>query len=94
MKETLLLQGLFDFGVTVRQFLHTLRTLRYNFAAPRTHPLQSGDVSELADEHDLGSCAARREGSIPSVPTKSLRCNRVERSAKKRIEGNHDIENR
>ena len=28
-----------------------------------------GDVSELADEHDLGSCAERREGSIPSVPT-------------------------
>jgi trigger factor len=26
-------------------------------------------VSELADEHDLGSCAARREGSTPSVPT-------------------------
>ena len=30
--------------------------------------LKRGDVSELADEHDLGSCAARREGSIPSVP--------------------------
>ena len=28
-----------------------------------------GDVLELADRHDLGSCAARREGSIPSVPT-------------------------
>ena len=26
---------------------------------------------ELADRHDLGSCAARREGSIPSVPTAS-----------------------
>ena len=31
-----------------------------------------GDVSELADEHDLGSCAARREGSTPSVLTKIL----------------------
>ena len=30
-----------------------------------------GDVSELADEHDLGSCAERREGSIPSVPISS-----------------------
>src|SRR5271157_2163992 len=28
-----------------------------------------GDVLELADRHDLGSCAARREGSSPSVPT-------------------------
>jgi hypothetical protein len=31
---------------------------------------QHGDVLELADRHDLGSCAERREGSIPSVPTK------------------------
>ena len=31
--------------------------------------LKPGNVSELADEHDLGSCAERREGSIPSVPT-------------------------
>ena len=30
-----------------------------------------GGVSELADEHDLGSCAARREGSSPSGDTKS-----------------------
>ena len=30
-----------------------------------------GEVSELADEHDLGSCAARREGSSPSFPTKA-----------------------
>ena len=28
-------------------------------------------VLELADRHDLGSCAARREGSIPSVPISS-----------------------
>ncbi len=28
-------------------------------------------MSELADEHDLGSCAARREGSSPSFPTKT-----------------------
>ncbi len=41
---------------------------------------ETGDVSELADEHDLGSCAARREGSIPSVPihTPSLRGQRPE----------------
>ncbi len=26
-------------------------------------------MSELADEHDLGSCAARRVGSTPTVPT-------------------------
>ena len=29
----------------------------------------SGEVSELADEHDLGSCAARRRGSSPLFPT-------------------------
>ena len=29
----------------------------------------SGEVSELADEHDLGSCAARRGGSSPPFPT-------------------------
>ena len=28
-----------------------------------------GDVSELADEHDLGSCAQRRPGSSPGIPT-------------------------
>ena len=27
---------------------------------------------ELADRHDLGSCAARREGSTPSIPTKLI----------------------
>ncbi len=29
-----------------------------------------GEVSELADEHDLGSCAERRGGSNPPFPTK------------------------
>ena len=28
-----------------------------------------GGVSELVDEHDLGSCAARRGGSSPPFPT-------------------------
>lgn len=28
----------------------------------------SGDVAELADAHDLESCAARRVGSSPSIP--------------------------
>ena len=28
-----------------------------------------GGVSELADEHDLGSCAERRGGSSPPFPT-------------------------
>jgi hypothetical protein len=28
-----------------------------------------GEVSELADEHDLGSCAERRWGSSPPFPT-------------------------
>ena len=29
-----------------------------------------GEVSELADEHDLGSCAERHGGSSPPFPTK------------------------
>jgi hypothetical protein len=29
----------------------------------------SGEVLELADRHDLGSCAARRRGSSPLFPT-------------------------
>ena len=29
------------------------------------------EVLELADRHDLGSCAARRVGSTPTVPTPS-----------------------
>ncbi len=28
-----------------------------------------GEVSELADEHDLGSCAERHGGSSPPFPT-------------------------
>ena len=34
-----------------------------------TSTLQSGEVSELADEHDLGSCAARRGSSSLPFPT-------------------------
>ena len=30
-----------------------------------------GGVSELVDEHDLGSCAERRPGSSPGFPTKA-----------------------
>ena len=32
----------------------------------------TGEVSELADEHDLGSCAERRGGSSPPFPTTRL----------------------
>jgi hypothetical protein len=31
--------------------------------------LTCGEVSELADEHDLGSCAERRRGSSPRFPS-------------------------
>ncbi len=31
--------------------------------------LTFGEVSELADEHDLGSCAERLGGSSPPFPT-------------------------
>jgi hypothetical protein len=34
------------------------------------HQFTFGEVSELADEHDLGSCAARRRGSSPLFPIK------------------------
>ena len=30
---------------------------------------EHGEVSELADEHDLGSCAERHGGSSPPFPT-------------------------
>ena len=30
-------------------------------------------MSELADEHDLGSCAERRGGSNPPFPTRRIR---------------------
>ena len=30
---------------------------------------ERGEVSELADEHDLGSCPARGGGSSPPFPT-------------------------
>jgi hypothetical protein len=32
-----------------------------------------GDVAELADAHDLGSCGAIRGGSSPPVPTGTMR---------------------
>ncbi len=38
-------------------------------ANSRYNSLYPGGVSELADEHDLGSCAARRGGSSPPFPT-------------------------
>ena len=37
--------------------------------APSHHALSRGEVSELADEHDLGSCAARRGSSSLPFPT-------------------------
>ena len=39
-----------------------------------------GEVSELVDEHDLGSCAERRPGSSPGFPT-----NRLETGASEQI---------
>ncbi len=33
--------------------------------------LRHGGVSELADEHDLGSCAERHRGSSPRFPTRN-----------------------
>ena len=36
-----------------------------------------GEVSALADEHDLGSCALGRAGSSPAFPTKMFRLMRM-----------------
>ena len=41
---------------------------RVKMVSAAWYPL-CGGVSELADEHDLGSCAARRGGSNPPFPT-------------------------
>ena len=51
---------------------------------------QHGDVLELADRHDLGSCAERREGSIPSVPTFTT-CHGEEPRSDKRHSAPNDI---
>ena len=40
----------------------------------------AGEVSELADEHDLGSCAARRRSSSLLFPTS------IDRTLKPRFE--------
>ena len=52
----------------------------YGIIAPpvaRKNP--PGDVLELADRHDLGSCAARRVGSTPTIPTTFRRYGRISR---------------
>ena len=42
---------------------------------------EAGDVAKLADAHDLGSCAARRAGSTPAVPTRSVYRNFLDTSS-------------
>ena len=37
--------------------------------APSTYNAAGGEVTELADVHDLGSCGATRAGSSPAFPT-------------------------
>ena len=59
-------------GLFVWQFAH-LMAYAYRVSLERHRLLAyidyPGEVSELADEHDLGSCAARRGGSSPPFPT-------------------------
>ena len=54
-----------------------------------------GEVLELADRHDLGSCVARREGSSPSFLTKRL-LNETQEDIKLKIQTNindeHQVE--
>ena len=50
------------------EFAHGSRFLRFWQSRCQWYNLLSGEVSELADEHDLGSCAARRAGSSPAFP--------------------------
>ena len=45
------------------------RRLSSDSAAPTAATSHIGEVSELADEHDLGSCAARRRSSSLLFPT-------------------------
>ena len=42
------------------------------------------DVAELADAHDLGSCAERRVGSSPIIPTTAPLGNPSNTSSKRR----------
>ena len=49
----------------------TPKMRRTNLGSAAWYPL-CGGVSELADEHDLGSCAARRAGSSPAFPTSQI----------------------
>ena len=43
--------------------------LRIDAPFSLAYNLACGEVLELADRHDLGSCAERREGSTPFFPT-------------------------
>ncbi len=56
------------------RLLNTLNNLSVKQSARQNDIISSnftlGGVSELADEHDLGSCAARRGGSSPPFPTR------------------------
>ena len=47
--------------------LRTKQNVKQNAKIPGQFVL--GEVSELADEHDLGSCAVRRGGSSPPFPS-------------------------
>ena len=49
------------------------QTFSQNAIIPPALPHDApGEVSELADEHDLGSCGATRGGSTPPFPTSKL----------------------
>ena len=51
----------------------TIITLGLQSGEARSARPAHGEVSKLVDEHDLGSCAARRPGSSPGLPTRSGR---------------------
>ena len=52
---------------TVTRPLFAVHTLAMHSPLPYNKQV-TGDVAELADAHDLESCAARRVGSSPYIP--------------------------
>jgi hypothetical protein len=60
-------QGSSPWGLTT--YYYSLRLRLEEGTASKQEIVFAGEVSELADEHDLGSCAARRRSSSLLFPT-------------------------
>ena len=71
-------QGSSPWGLTTTTGTEITVHTRESFAGQQSF-VRRGEVSELADEHDLGSCAARRGSSSLLFPTRAegTRCSRA-----------------